>query len=110
MALTTRDGAAVEPGTPLYWLEPGTARVYEAETWTRDAAMQRWSSPGHAIEAAMDVAERLRGEAEADVAAARARVAKHAHFVADGCALLDAIEFAGVTTARVPSTDRPEAS
>jgi len=109
--LTTRDGAAVEPGTPLYWLEPGTTRVYEAETWTRDAAMQRWSSPGAALRAASDVAERLCGVAMDDESDAHKRALRHIRFVRMCGVLLDAIEYTGsIDVDRVPPTDRPEAS
>lgn len=103
--LTTRDGAAVEPGTPLYWLEPGTTRVYEAETWTRDEAMQRWSSPGHAILSALDQAASLELRAGDDMDEARRRLFKHRDFQGE-CRL--SLVAPGVT--RVPPTDRPEAN
>jgi len=109
--LTTRDGAAVEPGTPLYWLEPGTTRVYEAETWTRDAAMQRWSSIDAALTGMIAVRSRLCGQAMRDRDEAQRRRVRHHDAIVDAGELRTGLRRGvPVPVTRVPPTDRPEAS
>lgn len=107
--LTTRDGVRVEPGTELYWLEPGTTQVLGSPTYTRDVAMTRWSSPKAAIAAARDQAEVLKADARDQYEAGYKRWNRHDDFQRLCVTLLDAIEYTGgVEVTAVPPADKPE--
>lgn len=75
--LITSDGVTVEPGTVLYWLEPGTTEVHGAETYTQDLANSRFSGIEAAYKAEITQREGLHLQAIIDVSEAASRALRH---------------------------------